>query len=93
MTIVSKNQLEYSDDALKQMIIDRMNLDMEVEDLTDDIELADEGLGLDSIDLLEIASRLQKIFGISITQRNVEAFRTIGTLCEYCNRSLQENQA
>jgi acyl carrier protein len=91
MSIMKDHVKPYSSDNLRQLLIERMNLDMEVEDLTDDIML-EESLGLDSIDLLEIATRLQKTFGIKVSQKNVDAFQTIGSLDAFCMQQLADKE-
>ena len=52
---------------IKQMIIDSLDLeDIEVDEIIDDEPLFVEGLGLDSIDALEIGLALQKRYGIKL---------------------------
>ena len=52
---------------LKQMIIDTLELeDIEPADIVDDEPLFVEGLGLDSIDALEIGLMLQVNYGINL---------------------------
>lgn len=52
---------------LKQMIIDTLELeDIEPADIVDDEPLFVEGLGLDSIDALEIGLKLQVNYGINL---------------------------
>ena len=52
---------------VKQLILDVANLqDMNVESFNNDTTLFQEGLGLDSIDLLELVVNLDKKFGLKI---------------------------
>ena len=52
---------------VKQMIIESLDLeDIDVDDIVDDEPLFVEGLGLDSIDALEIGLALQKRYGIKL---------------------------
>lgn len=52
---------------IKQMIIDTLDLeDIEIDEIIDDQPLFVDGLGLDSIDALEIGLALQKNYGIKI---------------------------
>jgi acyl carrier protein len=52
---------------IKQMIIESLDLeDIEVDEIIDDESLFVEGLGLDSIDALEIGLALQKSYGIKL---------------------------
>jgi len=52
---------------IKQLIIDALGLeDITVQDIDDQQPLFGEGLGLDSVDALELGLALQKHFGIRI---------------------------
>ena len=52
---------------LKQLIIDALGLeDISVQDIDDQQTLFGEGLGLDSVDALELGLALQKRYGIKI---------------------------
>lgn len=72
---------------LKKQIIEQLNLeDVKVEDIEDSALLFnDEGLGLDSIDALELIVLLEKFYGIQVTkpEEGKEAFRSIDSLAAY----------
>ncbi|WP_339458827.1 phosphopantetheine-binding protein [Pseudomonas sp. EA_105y_Pfl2_R69] len=52
---------------IKHLIIDALGLeDMAAEDIAADLTLFGEGLGLDSVDALELGLAIQKRFGIKI---------------------------
>jgi acyl carrier protein len=71
---------------LKEQIIGRLNLsDVKPEDIDNEAPLFGEGLGLDSIDALEIIVLLQQEYGIKITaaEEGKKAMRSINTLAEY----------
>jgi acyl carrier protein len=52
---------------IKQLIIDALGLeDMSADDIPADLTLFGEGLGLDSVDALELGLAIQKRFGIKI---------------------------
>ncbi|TWC41396.1 acyl carrier protein [Pseudomonas sp. SJZ079] len=52
---------------IKNLIIDALGLeDMAAEDIAADLSLFGEGLGLDSVDALELGLAIQKRFGIKI---------------------------
>ncbi|AOE63477.1 acyl carrier protein [Pseudomonas corrugata] len=52
---------------IKQLIIDALGLeDIEVDDIGDHQTLFGEGLGLDSVDALELGLAIQKQYGIKI---------------------------
>ncbi|MDA3909690.1 MAG: phosphopantetheine-binding protein [Sulfurimonas sp.] len=56
-------------DEVKTKIIEGLNLeDISIEELEDDMALfGDEGLGLDSVDAIELTLILEKEFGVKIT--------------------------
>lgn len=81
---------------IKEMLIDRLMLDITVEDIKDDTLLFDsevinrgeekieEGLGLDSVDALEIIVGIQELFAIKLdTDKNPEVFKSVSTLADY----------
>lgn len=79
------NNLKYE---LKAMIIQSLNLeDMKPDEITDDMVLfSDEGLGLDSIDALELGLAVSKNYGIEMDAKNAnlkEVFTSVNTLAEY----------
>lgn len=52
---------------VKRFILATLSLeDLQVEDLADDTPLFEEGLGLDSIDTLELAVALRKHYGVKL---------------------------
>lgn len=58
---------------LKQLIIDALDLeDITVDDIDSDAPLFVDGLGLDSIDALELGLALQKRFGVKIEADSAE---------------------
>jgi len=71
---------------LKEKIITQLNLeDVSVEDLQDDTPLFGEGLGLDSIDALELIVMLDKSYGIKLAdpKEGRKIFETIQTMADY----------
>ncbi|MDR2385827.1 MAG: phosphopantetheine-binding protein [Tannerella sp.] len=77
---------------LKNEIIKVLNLeDMKPEDITDDDMLFGEGLGLDSIDALELIVLLEKNYGIKLKDpsQGKEIFKSVRTMAEY----VQANRA
>lgn len=80
------NDMEQLIYNLKEQIIERLNLtDTKPADVDSDAPLFDEGLGLDSIDALEIIVLLQQVYGIKITnaEEGKKAMRSVKTLAEY----------
>lgn len=57
---------------VKKMIIERLNLEgMASEEIEDGAPLFGEGLGLDSIDALELVIGVEKVFGVRIQDEEV----------------------
>lgn len=69
------------------MIIDELELeDMTIDDIDTNAPLFGEGLGLDSIDALELGLVLQKRFQVKIdanSEHNKEYFRSVASLCDF----------
>ncbi len=58
---------------IKELIITTMSLeDVQVDDIDSEAPLFNEGLGLDSIDALELGLALQKRYGLSLTADSQE---------------------
>ncbi len=73
-------------EKLKVLLVDQLSLDdVEPEEIEDDAELFGEGLGLDSLDAVEIVVLLQRNFGMEVKdmEKSREVFRTISTLADY----------
>jgi acyl carrier protein len=72
---------------LKTLLIDELNLeDMSPGDIDDNAPLFGEGLGLDSIDALELAVIMEKKYGIKIESgddKNQQIFSTPLALAEF----------
>lgn len=71
---------------LKEKIITQLNLeDITAEDLKDDTPLFGDGLGLDSIDALELIVMLDKSYGIKLAdpKEGRKVFETIQTMADY----------
>ena len=71
---------------LKEQLIEHLNLeDFTVKDIADDTPLFGDGLGLDSIDALEIIVMLDKNFNIKISnpEDGAKIFQSVDTIAEY----------
>lgn len=80
---------------LKELLIERLKFeDMTPDDIPDDQPLFAGGLGLDSIDALEIVVMLESEFGIKVKNETSarESFRSIATLADYVGEKLAQEQ-
>jgi len=71
---------------LKRQIVEQLNLkDIKPEDIGDDQPLFVEGLGLDSIDALELIVLLQQHYGIRLSRAEdgPAVFRSVSTMADY----------
>ena len=69
--------------TFKEELIRRLNLPYTPEDLHEDISLLGAGLGLDSLDALEIVLCVENSFGIKIPDENTAVLRSINTIVDF----------
>jgi len=75
-----------SKEHLKALMIESLMLKTTVEELDDDLPLfGPDGLGLDSIDALELVVCLEKNFGVSVPNSEVaqKALTSVNTIYDY----------
>ena len=68
------------------LIVEALNLDVKPEDIQPDDPLYGEGLGLDSIDMLEISLVISKQYGFQLksdNDNNVQIFASLRSLSEH----------
>ena len=81
--------MQSDDDEIKQMIIDVLQLeDVTPADIDADAPLFVEGLGLDSIDALELGVAIHKRYGVTLsadsddTRRHFASVRALGLMID-----------
>lgn len=75
-----------------EIIVSALNLDMTPDEIDADAPLFGDGLGLDSIDILEIALVISKRYGIQLradNEDNATIFRSLRNLTDYIVRQMQ----
>jgi acyl carrier protein len=70
---------------IKQAIVRSLKLPMKAEDIQDAAPLFGEGLGLDSIDALELVLELERSFGVVIgdEQTGGKVLRSVDSIAEF----------
>jgi acyl carrier protein len=71
---------------LAGLFVQALNLEVLPQHIDPDARLYGEGLGLDSIDILEVALLVSKQYGIQLradSQENQQIFRSLKALAEY----------
>ena len=78
---------EETERKIKELVVSSLDLeDVSPADIDTDAPLFGEGLGLDSIDALELGMAVRKEFGISFSKdpaENKRVFHSVKTLADY----------
>ena len=80
---------------LKKMIIDTLRLEeITAEEIKDDAPLFKEGLGLDSIDALELVVAIENIFSVIIEDEDVgkRAFASVNALAKFIQEEYNQGK-
>jgi acyl carrier protein len=80
---------------LKKHIIEELNLqDIKPEDIVDDAQLFGDGLGLDSIDALELVVLMEKYYGVQILDETVgrKVLYSIDSMAQYISEENSKNK-
>lgn len=78
---------------LKENLIECLALEKNPEDIPDDCLLFGVGLGLDSVDALEIVVSIESNFGIRIEDEHMREIRSINSIVDLVQKySIQEKE-
>jgi acyl carrier protein len=69
--------------VIKDDLITRLNLPYRPEDLHEDISLLGSGLGLDSLDALEVILGIEHSFGVKVEEDNIGILRSINSIADF----------
>ena len=86
----SNNTMDELIYTLKQQIIEALNLeDMKPEDIDENASLFGEGLGLDSIDALELIVLMEKNYGIKLQDpsQGKEIFKSVAVMADFISKN------
>lgn len=80
---------------IKQAIVRSLRLPITPEEIGDATPLFDEGLGLDSIDVLELVLEIERSFGVAIgdEQTGMKVLRSVDTIADYITSERAKNSA
>lgn len=72
-------------DEIKRAIVRSLRLPMAPEEIGDGVPLFGEGLGLDSIDVLELVLEIERTFGVAIAdeQTGARVLRSVDSIADF----------
>lgn len=74
------SELNTTEQELAEILVDSLNLDVAVADIEPEAPLFGDGLGLDSIDALEIAMELSRRYGMQLRSDDPDNERIFSSL-------------
>ena len=80
---------------IKEVIVRSLRLQMSPADIADDVTLFGEGLGLDSIDALELVLEIERTFGVAVGDEETakRVLRSVNSIAEFINETRGANHA
>jgi acyl carrier protein len=80
---------------IKEVIVRSLRLEMPPGEIADDVPLFGEGLGLDSIDALELVMELERTFGVAIgdEQTAKRVLRSVNSIAQFIEETPGANVA
>ena len=79
---------------LKETLVERLDLDRHIDEIPDDCLLFGVGLGLDSVDALEIVVAVEGEFGIRVEDDDMKEIRSVNSIVDLIlSRSTREEDA
>lgn len=73
---------------LQTILVTKLRLPMQPSEIEPEMELFNSGLGLDSVDSLELIAAIHEDYGIELNAEHTPFFRNLNTLSEYITSSL-----
>jgi acyl carrier protein len=74
---------------IKEALVRSLRLPMQPDEIGDNMQLFGEGLGLDSIDVLELVLELERSFGVTIADQDTgtRVLRSVDTIAAFVEAS------
>lgn len=85
-----KNEQKVIADRLRQVIVERLKLPMKPEEIEYDMVLFNDGLGLDSVDSLELVAAIDEEYGVSLTSEHRPYFVNLEKLSGFIVENTEE---
>ena len=75
---------------VKELLIDRLNLEITPDEIDDDAGLFGTGLGLDSIDALDLVVGVEERFELTIGEGELSPFKSVNSLTDFIMENNKE---
>jgi len=88
--MIVTESLSAEESELTRLIVETLNLELDLGDIEPDTALYGEGLGLDSIDILEVALAVSQRYGVTLhadDEHNTEIFKSVRALSDYIRQN------
>jgi len=89
MVVVSET-LNQDEVELARLIVNTLNLELDIADVEPGTPLYGEGMGLDSIDILEVALAVSQRYGVTLhadDENNIKIFACVRSLSDYIQKN------
>ncbi len=83
-------QQEKIANRLREVLVEKLKLPMKPEEISYEMELFNEGLGLDSVDALEIVATVDEEYGVALTTEHRDHFKNIEKLSKLILKLMEE---
>jgi len=82
-------------EKIKRIVVEDLDVNLTYEDLNETVPLFEEGLGFDSVVLVELISFIEKRFNIEMGDEalNMDTFQNLGSVAQVICRQLAEQHA
>jgi acyl carrier protein len=82
-------------EKIKRIVVEDLDVNLSYEDLNETVPLFEEGLGFDSVVLVELISFIEKRFNIEMGDEalNMDTFQNLGSVAQVICRQLAEQHA
>ena len=77
---------------LKEILVNKLDVNLTYEDIDENASLYEDGLGLDSIAIVELIVLIEKEFAVSIEDEelNVDLFKSLNTLSGFIRQKIDQ---